>query len=119
MSFSELESKVPFIALDDDETFKLSLDKKVEIHGVIVIDESKTRYHLWNGEGEAKGIIKIDIEGMNRFERAFIKSYCDIGITKCYAVILGRIGNLTDEKLPYIEPGLIADQIDIQLKSWQ
>jgi len=61
-------------------------------------------------------VIDIDIESLNRDERAFIQDHCEmISFTRCDAVIFGHVGRVSeqsDSELSYT--GIVVDEIVIQ-----
>ncbi len=114
IKLEELESKLPFFWLADAKDFEILRDRKIRVGGVITVNEEKTEYRLSNLSGVG---VRLDIEGLNRFERAFIKENCDLVPLQCHAELFARVGNLADKITPLIEPGLVVDQVDLEMKA--
>ena len=76
-------------------------------------------FDLWAPMPKAKNvmadIVKLDIDSLNRDERAFIKDRCGIiSYVRCDAVIFGHVGTVQEERdigLRY--RGMIVDEVII------
>lgn len=111
------------------------LGKRLVVEGQIVTDTPQPEdeeggeaspkwkprtYSLWGvmpkGKNAMLPMLKIDIESLNRDERKFIQSNCEIvSFVKCKAVVYGHVGRIEDESDSVIQyEGIVLDQVDIK-----
>lgn len=77
-------------------------------------------YQLWSGFSKAKNVmpimIDLDIESLNRDERQFIRTHCEIvSLTQCNAIVWGHVGRISEnENSGFQYRGIVVEQIDIR-----